>query len=114
MQSSVEPIMPGEECWVMGWGLTEGFAESSVLKASFLRPLNCRPCMRLRNHRWQEAQIQVLPHPHCLDIYGPAKIDHSMFCAGEAEGVGANTCKGDSGGALVCGRGAGMVSHLLA
>ena len=52
----------------------------------------------------QEAEIRIQPHPKCLRTYGTKRIDHSMFCAGEVKGVGANTCKGDSGGSLVCKR----------
>ncbi|CAM4578074.1 unnamed protein product [Leuciscus chuanchicus] len=70
----------GEQCLVSGWGKT------GVHTASVLQCLN----------------LPVLSSAQCRGAYG-AKITKNMFCAGFMEG-GKDSCKGDSGGPVVCKR----------
>ncbi|XP_056620634.1 transmembrane protease serine 9-like [Triplophysa dalaica] len=69
------------ECFVTGWGKTEGTGGQGYLK---------------------EAAVPVIENKICnnpLVLYGRVK-EHEM-CAGKMKG-GTDTCQGDSGGPLVC------------
>ncbi|XP_067245917.1 trypsin-2-like [Chanodichthys erythropterus] len=68
----------GEQCLVSGWGKTE------VGSASVLQCLN----------------LPVVSRMLCKRAYGTLITDN-MFCAGFMEG-GKDSCKGDSGGPVVC------------
>ncbi|XP_056619756.1 plasminogen-like [Triplophysa dalaica] len=75
-------IVPdGTECFVTGWGETQGTGGQGYLK---------------------EAAVPVIENNVCrspLFLNGHVK-EHEM-CAGKIEG-GTDTCQGDSGGPLVC------------
>ncbi|KAM4650412.1 transmembrane protease serine 4-like [Discoglossus pictus] len=74
-------IVPdGASLWATGWGYT---MEGSTVLASQL----------------QEVSISQIPNSVCIQQY-PNQILDSMICAGQLSG-GLDTCKGDSGGALV-------------
>ncbi|XP_051511661.1 plasminogen isoform X1 [Myxocyprinus asiaticus] len=75
-------IVPSKtECYVTGWGETQGTGGEGVLKETGLPVIENKICNR----------------PSYLN--GRVK-DHEM-CAGNIEG-GSDTCQGDSGGPLVC------------
>uniref|UniRef100_A0A8C9RW30 Plasminogen n=1 Tax=Scleropages formosus TaxID=113540 RepID=A0A8C9RW30_SCLFO len=75
-------IVPsGKECYVTGWGETQGTGGEGLLKETGLPVIENKVCNR----------------PSYL--FGRVK-DHEM-CAGNIEG-GTDSCQGDSGGPLVC------------
>ena len=74
-------FMPGEYCFVTGFGLTEEDGEVST--------------------KLQEAQIPIVSRETCQKTFPLKKLSPRMFCAGFAEG-GIDACQGDSGGPLVC------------
>ncbi|XP_022080755.1 chymotrypsinogen A-like isoform X2 [Acanthaster planci] len=76
----------GDSCYVTGWGYTN-FADLLVGKKP--QVLN-------------EAKVPILSNNDCTQAYG-SYISKKMICAGYLEGERrADTCKGDSGGPLIC------------
>ncbi|XP_069098578.1 trypsin-3-like [Pleurodeles waltl] len=67
-------------CWVYGWGVTNVFSYtlSDVL---------------------QGANVPFVNQSSCKRSYGDSKITLNMICAGQ---FGKDSCKGDSGGPLIC------------
>ncbi|XP_038061460.1 chymotrypsin A-like [Patiria miniata] len=79
----------GDTCYVTGWGYTN-FNDLLVGK---------------RPEVLNEAQVPILSNDQCKQAYG-SYISKKMICAGYLEGDRrADTCKGDSGGPLICQRG---------
>lgn len=74
-------FIPGEYCFVTGFGLTEEDGEIST--------------------KLQEAQVPIVARDDCQKVFPLKKLTPRMFCAGFAEG-GIDACQGDSGGPLVC------------
>ncbi|KAL0967413.1 hypothetical protein UPYG_G00251930 [Umbra pygmaea] len=74
-------VPPGTECYVTGWGETQGTGGDGVLKETGFPVIENKVCNRpaYLNNRVR---------------------DHEM-CAGNIEG-GTDSCQGDSGGPLVC------------
>uniref|UniRef100_A0A4W5N5F3 Plasminogen n=1 Tax=Hucho hucho TaxID=62062 RepID=A0A4W5N5F3_9TELE len=74
-------VPPGTECYVTGWGETQGTGGEGLLKETGFPVIENKVCNRpaYLNNRVK---------------------DHEM-CAGNIEG-GADSCQGDSGGPLVC------------
>ncbi|XP_033644276.1 chymotrypsinogen A-like [Asterias rubens] len=78
----------GDECYVTGWGYTNFF---DLLA-------------RKRPQKLNEAMVPLLSNNECQQAYG-SYISKKMVCAGYLEGEQrADTCKGDSGGPLICKR----------
>ncbi|XP_072165246.1 chymotrypsinogen A-like [Diadema setosum] len=75
-----------DTCYVTGWGYT-GFVDFFLGR---------------RPNVLQEATVPLLSNRECKDAYG-TRVKHKMVCAGTTEpGERADTCKGDSGGPMVC------------
>ena len=74
-------FIPGEYCFVTGFGLTEEDGEISA--------------------KLQEAQVPIVPAKDCQKAFPLRKLTPRMLCAGFAEG-GIDACQGDSEGPLVC------------
>ncbi len=71
---------PGTTGWIVGWGLTTQFGESSTV---------------LKN-----ARVSVYKSSYCEGVVTSKKKKwNEQICAGEIQG-GVDTCQGDSGGAL--------------
>nr|ADK39261.1 kallikrein-Cwar1 [Caribicus warreni] len=77
------PVSLGTKCTVMGWGTTTS--------PQFTYP-DVPQC----------ADIQIFPSSTCEDAYPWWTMTDSIICAGVLEG-GRDSCKGDSGGPLLCG-----------
>ncbi|XP_035383035.1 enteropeptidase [Electrophorus electricus] len=72
---------PGRKCVIAGWGyLTEGGSVANIL---------------------QQAVLPILSRAQCQEWLPEYDITERMVCAGYAEG-GIDSCKGDSGGPLMC------------
>ncbi|XP_070839491.1 enteropeptidase [Chaetodon trifascialis] len=71
----------GRKCFIAGWGKdTENGSRPSIL---------------------QEAEVPLVAQDQCQTWLPEYTITSSMLCAGYPEG-GVDTCKGDSGGPLMC------------
>ncbi|RXN28514.1 enteropeptidase [Labeo rohita] len=82
------PIEEGRKCFIAGWGLTaEDGTTADVL---------------------QEAVVPLLSNKQCQEWLPEYNFTERMLCAGYAEG-GVDTCKGDSGGPLMCEEAGGWV-----
>ncbi|CAH1775956.1 unnamed protein product [Owenia fusiformis] len=78
MPKSSNQVFLNEECWISGWGSTQGGNDNSVL---------------------QELQIPVRTNSECANSWGANYIDDFHICIGNGD-IGA--CNGDSGGPLQC------------
>ncbi|XP_048456971.1 plasminogen isoform X1 [Rhincodon typus] len=75
-------ILPsGAECYVTGWGETQGTGGNGILKEAGFPVIENKVCNR----------------PEYLN----GRVSHSELCAGNIEGA-MDSCQGDSGGPLVC------------
>lgn len=74
-------LSSGVECYVTGWGDTQGTGGDGVLKEAGFPVFENKVCNR----------------PEYLN----GKVKNSELCAGNVDG-GADSCQGDSGGPLVC------------
>ncbi|XP_072100328.1 uncharacterized protein tmprss9 isoform X3 [Mobula birostris] len=80
LPSSSHRFSKGMTCFITGWGLTsEGGRLSYLLK---------------------KAKVDLISDPSCHELYG-SQISPRMLCAGKVTG-GVDSCKGDSGGPLIC------------
>nr|XP_032813601.1 transmembrane protease serine 6-like isoform X1 [Petromyzon marinus] len=80
MPAASHAFLPGQMCWVSGWGTVIG-NEFSL------------------SNNMQEVQLPLISQSDCIGSY-----DHAtprMLCAGYPDG-GKDACQGDSGGPLVC------------
>ncbi|KAF6029206.1 hypothetical protein EB796_012485 [Bugula neritina] len=66
-------------CWITGWGVTQGSQDENVL---------------------QELNIEVRTNSDCANAWGQNLISDSHICVGHGQ---TGACTGDSGGPLVCG-----------
>nr|XP_019962453.1 PREDICTED: enteropeptidase [Paralichthys olivaceus] len=74
-------VKPGKHCFIAGWGRD---AEQGSLPDVL-----------------QEATVPLVAHDQCKRQLPEYNITSSMLCAGFPEG-GVDSCKGDSGGPLIC------------
>uniref|UniRef100_A0A8C7FHM2 Plasminogen n=1 Tax=Oncorhynchus kisutch TaxID=8019 RepID=A0A8C7FHM2_ONCKI len=74
-------VPPGTECYVTGWGETQGTGGEGLLKETGFPVIENKVCNR--------------------PAYLNNRIKDHEMCAGNIEG-GADSCQGDSGGPLVC------------
>ncbi|XP_071323347.1 plasminogen-like, partial [Trachinotus anak] len=74
-------VASGTECYVTGWGETQGTGGDGILKEAGFPVIENKICNRLS---YLNGRVR----------------DHEM-CAGNIEG-GTDSCQGDSGGPLVC------------
>ncbi|KAK2859692.1 hypothetical protein Q5P01_004312 [Channa striata] len=79
--SEGQNVTTGRKCFIAGWGQdAEGGSLPNVL---------------------QEAEVPLVDQVQCQDELPEYTITSSMLCAGYPEG-GIDSCKGDSGGPLMC------------
>lgn len=71
-------LVGNPECWITGWGLTQGSQDENVL---------------------QELNIEVRTNAECGNIWGADMIHEGHVCLGHGQ---TGACNGDSGGPLVC------------
>uniref|UniRef100_A0A4W4EDD0 Transmembrane serine protease 15 n=1 Tax=Electrophorus electricus TaxID=8005 RepID=A0A4W4EDD0_ELEEL len=81
LSTCCQQFEPGRKCVIAGWGyLTEGGSVANIL---------------------QQAVLPILSRAQCQEWLPEYDITERMVCAGYAEG-GIDSCKGDSGGPLMC------------
>ncbi|XP_026267732.2 enteropeptidase isoform X1 [Urocitellus parryii] len=74
-------FLPGRNCSIAGWGMIENEGPTANIL--------------------QEADVPLLSNEKCQQQMPAYNITENMICAGYEEG-GIDTCKGDSGGPLMC------------
>ncbi|XP_021045346.1 kallikrein 1-related peptidase b3-like isoform X3 [Mus pahari] len=84
----VKPInLPTEEPRLGSTCLASGWGSITPIKYQYPNDLQC-------------VNLKLLPNEDCVKAH-TYKVTDVMLCAGEMEG-GKDTCKGDSGGPLIC------------
>ncbi|XP_013413510.1 chymotrypsinogen A [Lingula anatina] len=78
LPASTDDFLGNNDCWITGWGLTQGTGDDQVLN---------------------ELNIKVLSNDECESKWGSSYINSGHICLGN--GV-AGACNGDSGGPLSC------------
>lgn len=87
-------LKPGTRCMALGWGVVQ----VSERRTSFLDWF--RPPQMIRASVLQEVSLPLVSYQDCLRHFPSYSITRDRhLCAGER---GKDTCKGDSGGPLMC------------
>ncbi|XP_066932329.1 prostasin-like [Clytia hemisphaerica] len=81
-------INPGAECVVTGWG--EFWAQSKDSETFNYA------------HQLKEARVELKSMNQCKKVYHDSLLTKNMLCAGPYNDNFADTCRGDSGGPLMC------------
>ncbi|KAK3786437.1 hypothetical protein RRG08_012425 [Elysia crispata] len=71
-------------CVAAGWGITQDNGHGALVQDL------------------QKVVLPLVPQHLCLRVYDPAYINDLKLCAGDLTHGGVDTCKGDSGGPLMC------------
>ncbi|XP_028658458.1 granzyme A-like [Erpetoichthys calabaricus] len=79
-----EDVRPGTECRVAGWGAQKYWGPTE--------------------DKLREVCVTVIDRDKCNSpkYYGKIQITKSMLCAGDENNGGKDSCRGDSGGPLLC------------
>ncbi|XP_048360302.1 granzyme A-like [Sphaerodactylus townsendi] len=85
MPRSYDDMKAGTRCLVTGWGITENGGKGP--------------------DTLHEAEVTIISRDVCNDKnhYDDIAVKKSMVCAGGVKKKRTDTCKGDSGGPLICG-----------
>ncbi|XP_042731355.1 granzyme A-like [Lagopus leucura] len=87
LPTSGKDLKPGTTCRVAGWGQTENYMKKYL------------------SDTLKEVNVTVISRTICNDKkhynYNP-RITNNMICAGGSKREKADSCKGDSGGPLIC------------
>uniref|UniRef100_A0A5F8HAG8 Enteropeptidase n=1 Tax=Monodelphis domestica TaxID=13616 RepID=A0A5F8HAG8_MONDO len=81
LPEAIQVFPPGMKCFIAGWGTIKYEGPTAAIL--------------------QEAQIPLLSNEQCQQQMPEYNITENMICGGYEEG-GVDSCKGDSGGPLMC------------